>query len=124
MSQLTRQQLYDKIKETSKDEYILSEMQRLGYWKEDAQPTLAESLIKRRGDLQRQINALSSQITDPQAALKAIHQERMAAARQQRIDTKVKREVERYQRAQAWHEKQQNHIHYLGDAAGRVRDDA
>ena len=118
MSQLTRQQLYDKIKETSKDEYILSEMQRLGYWKEDAQPTLAESLIKRRGDLQRQINALSSQITDPQAALKAIHQERMAAARQQRIDTKVKREVERYHRAQVWHENQQNHIHYLGDAAG------
>ena len=76
MSQLTRQQLYDKIKETSKDEYILSEMQRLGYWKEDAQPTLAASLIKRRGDLQRQINALSSQITDPKAALKAIHQER------------------------------------------------
>lgn len=118
MSQLTRQQLYDKIKETSKDEYILSEMQRLGYWKEDAQPTLAASLIKHRGDLQRQINALSSQITDPKAALKAIHQERMAAARQQRIDTKVKREVDRYHRAQAWHEKQQNHIHYLGDAAG------
>jgi retron-type reverse transcriptase len=93
-------------------------MQRLGYWKEDAQPTLATSLIKRRGELQRQINALSAQITDPKAALKAIHQERMAAARQQRIDTKVKREVERYQCAQAWHEKQQNHIHYLGDAAG------
>ncbi|OQX02269.1 MAG: hypothetical protein BWK73_43305 [Thiothrix lacustris] len=118
MSQLTRQQLYDKIKETSKDEYILSEMQRLGYWQQDTQPTLAESLIKRRGELQRQINALSAQNTDPKAALKAIHQERMAAARQQRIDTKVKREVDRYQRAQAWHEKQQNHIHYLGDATG------
>ncbi len=118
MSQLTRQQLYDKIKETSKDEYILSEMKRLGYWKEEEQPTLAESLIKRRGDLQRQINALSSQITDPKAALKAIHQERMAAARQQRIDTKVKHEVERYHRAQAWHEKQQSQLHYLGDATG------
>lgn len=118
MSQLTRQQLYDQIKATSKDEYILSEMQRLGFWKDGAQPTLAADLIKRKGDLQRQINALSSQITDPQAALKAIHQERMAAARQQRIDTKVKHEVERYQRALAWHEQQQNHIHYLGDAAG------
>ena len=103
MSQLTRQQLYDKIKETSKDEYILSEMQRLGYWKEDAQPTLAASLIKRRGDLQRQINALSSQITDPKAALKAIHQERMAAARQQRIDTKVKHEVARGHAGQREH---------------------
>lgn len=118
MSQLTRQQLYDQIKASSKDEYILSEMKRLGYWKEAEQPTLAESIIQRRGELQRQINALSSQASDPAAALKAIHQERMAAARQQRIDTKVKRETARYQRALAWHERRQQHIHYLGDAAG------
>lgn len=118
MSQLTRQELYDKIKATSKDEYILSEMKRLGYWKEEAQPTLAESLIKQRADLQRQLNQLTSQLTNPAELLKAIHQERMAAARQQRLDTKIKREVNRYQRALAWHEKRQKSIHYLGDAAG------
>lgn len=115
MSQLTRQELYDKIKATSKDEYILSEMQRLGYWESD-QPTIAESLIKRRGELQRELNALHSHLSDPQAALKAIHQERMAAARQRRIDTKVKREVTRFQRATDWHECQQQGIQYLGDA--------
>ncbi len=115
MSQLTRQELYDKIKATSKDEYILSEMQRLGYWETD-QPTVAESLIKRRGELQRELNALHSHLTDPQATLKAIHQERMAAARQRRIDTKVKREVTRFQRATDWHTRQQQGIQYLGDA--------
>ena len=37
MEQLSRQQLYDRIKETSKDEYILSEMQKLGYWPEESE---------------------------------------------------------------------------------------
>ena len=29
---LTRQQLYDRIRESSKDEVVLEEMIRLGYW--------------------------------------------------------------------------------------------
>ncbi len=118
MTQLTRQQIYDQIKASSKEEFILSEMQRLGYWQAATQPTPAESLLRRKADLQRQINALSEQIRDPEAALKAIHQERMAAARQRRIDTKIKHEVARYQRAQAWHAQQQSQLRYLGDLAG------
>lgn len=33
-SKLTRQQIYERIRETSKEEYILAEMIRLGFWDE------------------------------------------------------------------------------------------
>ena len=116
MSQLSRQELYDKIKETSKDAYILSEMKRLGYWKEGEKPTIAEDLVKRRAELQTEINQLSRQIKNPQEALKAIHKQRMADARQRRVDTKIKHELRRYQRATDWYQKKQNNIEYLGNA--------
>ncbi len=116
MAQLSRQELYDKIKETSKDEYILSEMQRLGYWKESDKPSVAEKLIKRKAELQTEINHLSREITDPKEALKAIHKQRMAEARQQRVDTKVKHELKRYHRATEWYQRKQHKIEYLGNA--------
>ena len=59
MANLTRQELYDKIKESSKDEYILSEMIRLGFWEEDkGQPSLPTQLIKEHGELTRELNEL------------------------------------------------------------------
>lgn len=116
MAQLSRQELYDKIKETSSDEYILSEMQRLGYWKEGDKPSVAENLIKRKAELQTEINQLSREIKDPKEALKAIHKQRMAEARQRRVDTKVKHEVKRFNRATEWYKRKQNKIEYLGNA--------
>ncbi|MCF6204971.1 MAG: hypothetical protein L3J59_15100 [Methylococcaceae bacterium] len=116
MTQLSRQELYDKIKETSKDEYILSEMQRLGYWKEGEKPSVAETLIKKKAELQTEINKLSREIKDPKEALKAIHKQRMAEARQRRIDTKVKQELKRFKSAEEWHKRKQNKIEYLGNA--------
>ncbi len=115
MSQLSRQELYDKIKATSKDSYTLSEMKRLGFWS-DEKPALAVELIEKKTKLQQEINRISKEITDPKAALKAIHQQRMKAARQRRIETKVKKELKRYQRATDWHQQQQTKITYLGNA--------
>jgi len=114
MSSLSRQELYDKIKESSKDEYTLSEMQRLGFWSTD-KPFLATELIKRKSELHKAIRSLSQEIKDPEAMLKAIHQQRMKDARKRRIETKVKKELKRYQRATDWHQKQQKQISYLGD---------
>ena len=116
MAQLSRQELYDKIKETSKDEYILSEMQRLGYWKEGDKPSVAAKLINRKAELQTEISQLSREIKDPKEALKAIHKQRMAEARQRRVDTKVKHELKRYNRATNWYKRKQNNIDYLGNA--------
>ena len=111
---LSRQELYDKIKETSKDEYQLKEMKRLGFWTDD-QPTISEELIKRKGVIQKEINQLSKEIRDPAAALRAIHKQRMEDARQRRVDTQIKRELQRYQRATNWYKKQQTKLNYLGN---------
>lgn len=116
MTQLSRQELYDKIKETSKEEYILSEMQRLGCWKEGEKPSVAGALIKEKAELQTEINKLSREIKDPKEALKAIHKQRMAEARQRRIDTKVKQELKRFKNAKEWHKRKQSKIEYLGNA--------
>lgn len=116
MPKLSRQELYDKIKETSKDSYILGEMQRLGYWKEEGKPSIAGKLIKRKAELSAKINQLSDEIKDPKEALKAIHKQRMAKARQHRVETKVNSELKRFQRATQWHARKQNKIEYLGNA--------
>ena len=123
MSQLTRQEIYDQIKASSKEEFILKEMQRLGYWAKAEQPSLATHFIQQKAQLQTQLSQLSQQIRDPQAALKALHQQRMAEARQKRIDTKIKQEVQRYQRALDWHQIKQKQIHYLGNTAGFKTDE-
>ncbi len=117
--QLTRQQLYDRIRETSKDEYILSEMKRLGFWASDTdQPQLSEDLIKRRGELERELRKLMKtqrMLEDPEQALNQFRKERMAEARARREETKQRKARERHERALKWHARQQNEITYLGE---------
>ncbi len=117
---LTRQELYDKIRETSKDEYILAEMKRLGFWKVDKdKPTVAQKMISRRSELQGQLNKLLKQqhlSENPETALKALRKERMEAARAKRVETRTKQADERHEKALAWHKKQQNEITWLGEA--------
>ncbi len=113
---LSRQELYDRIKATSKDAYILSEMKRLGFW-DQSKPSIAGDLLDKRSALETEIAELARQVQDPEAALKAIHTERMAAARERRQETKIKREFTRYNRALNWHQSKQSQIDTLGDAA-------
>ena len=93
--QLTRQELYDKIRETSKDEYILAEMKRLGFWKSDeSKPEVPEEIFQRRGELQRQLRDLLDKqrlYSDPEEALKALRKERMQAALEKRAETRKKK---------------------------------
>ncbi len=116
---LTRQQLYDKIRETSKDEYILSEMQRLGFWPTDSQrPTLAEKVIAERAELQTRVVKLAREkrlMEDPQQALKMLHKERKKAAMEQREVNKRARNKTRYERALRWYEIQKKRITFLGE---------
>lgn len=122
MTQLTRQQIYDQIKATSKEQFILSEMQRLGYWPNAEIPTLQADLIQRKTQLRKRIQTLNQQVADPAAALKKLNQTRMAEALAKRTETKIKREIERYLKALAWHEHRQYHLDYLGDATGYKPD--
>lgn len=116
---LTRQQLYDRIRESSKDEYILSEMIRLGYWDESQdKPRLSSDLIREKGQLQRELRELLAQqslYSDPEKALNEMHKARKKDALLRREQTKQSQSEARYQRALNWHNKNQQEITYLGD---------
>lgn len=118
-SALTREQLYERIRKGSKQEVILEEMQRLGFWPQDAaQPTVEAQLIRRESELQTALSKLGEElrgIEDRDKALKAMRQERMAKARERREETRQRLAQGRHARAVAWHERRRRELLYVGD---------
>ncbi|MDD1794461.1 reverse transcriptase family protein [Enterovibrio sp. ZSDZ42] len=116
---LTRQELYDRVRHVGKNNYILSEMTRLGFWQKNAEkPTLAEAFIEKRSSLQARLRELSKEnalYSDPEKALKALHDERKKAALEKREQTKRDRNTARYKRAFSWYIKQGETFTYLGE---------
>jgi RNA-directed DNA polymerase len=114
----TRQEIYDRIRESSKDEYILAEMVRLGFWSsENDLPNDPAAEIRRRGEIQRELDTLRAEnrrLHNEEALKKAAIQQRMAAARRKRQETKERREKERQERAATWANTQSRTISYLG----------
>ncbi|NIG56296.1 reverse transcriptase family protein [Chitinophaga sp. Cy-1792] len=130
---LTRQQLYDKIRESSKEEYILEEMVRLGFWQRDTEkPSVPEVLIKQEGALNKELNQLLQEkyrYRNKQLMLTEMRKARMARAKAKRAETKKRNEEKRIARAAAWAEQKQQDIVYLGEnvSAGlnkKVSDEA
>ncbi len=119
MTSDTRQQLYDRIRETSMDEVILEEMIRHGFWPaEQDKPSLPAEMIRRRGELQREISELAARARayeDRERAVKEIMKERMAAARERRVETKKRQAQARYDKAAQWYDKRRDDIVHLGD---------
>lgn len=116
---LTRQELYDRIRQTSKEEFILEEMKRLGFWPSINEiPSVPEQLIRREGELTRELNVLSTEnrrLEDQAAMLRALRKQRMEESRKKRAENKLKREQQRLERAAAWKKKQESDIVYLGE---------
>lgn len=114
----TRQELYDRIRETSKEEFILEEMVRLGFWaKNEGKPAIAEKLIERSGELGRELNKLISKqnkYKNRDFLLKELRKKRMADAKARRVETKERREKQRIEKAEAWAKKKEHDIIYLG----------
>ncbi|NLR77797.1 reverse transcriptase family protein [Chitinophaga eiseniae] len=116
---LTRQQLYDRIRASSKEEFILEEMIRLGFWaRNTAQPSPSETLIRREGELRRQLNDLLSEKQRYQNKVKMLadmRKDRMAKSKLKIAETKKRREEERKARAEAWAVAKDQQILYLGE---------
>jgi retron-type reverse transcriptase len=114
----TRQELYDRIRQSTKEEVILDEMIRLGFWPRDQHgPGDPAEEIRRRGELERLLQALLTErvrLQNPEAIKKAWRQERMEESRRKRQENKERRERERQKRAAAWQERKQREILYLG----------
>ena len=123
----TRQQLYDRIRESSKDEMILEEMIRLGFWAaEQEKPSVPADIIKHQGELQRELRELAAKqrmLDDPERAVKEMRKQRMKEARERRQETKAKHEQARYEKAQAWQERKKREILYLGSEVSTTKGD-
>ena len=116
----TRQEIYDRIRATSKDEYVLEEMTRLGFWprKEDM-PRNAESDIKRRGELERELRSLRTEfarLNNEEALRKELRKRRMEESRRKQKETKERRLRERAEKAERWKEQKKTEIIFLGEA--------
>jgi RNA-directed DNA polymerase len=114
----TRQELYDRIRETSKDEVILEDMVRLGFWpQQGAVPHDPADEIRQRGDLERQIAALRTEqarLQNIDAIKKELRKRRLQESKNKQKETKLRRERERLARAAAWTVRKTGEITYLG----------
>ena len=123
----TRQELYDRIRQSSKDEVILDEMIRLGFWPQKGTlPQDPADEIRRKGELRAELRALRSESTrlHNEAALKKeAHRRRLAEAKQKRQETKQRREQLRRDKAEAWARTKASQIGYLGPEVSRSLQD-
>lgn len=115
----TRQELYDRIRQTSQEEFILEEMIRFGFWPAEGEiPQDPADEIRRIGEIGRELNELrreSSRLQNEKALRKEMLKQRLAESKRKRQETKERRERERQQRAENWQQKKQHEIGYLGE---------
>lgn len=113
-----RQALYDRIRNSSKDEVVLEEMIRLGFWPaRGTMPVDPADEIREQGDIQRELAALRTEQTrlhNIEALKKELMKRRLAESRAKQKETKARRERERIARAEAWKAKKATDILYLG----------
>ena len=119
MSNQRRQEIYNKIKESSKEEFILQEMRKMGFWSEDKEtPSVTAELIEKEALLTKELRELwatQKKFENKEKLLKEIHQKRMAASKAKQKENKERKKKEREAKALAWKEKKAKEISYLGE---------
>lgn len=117
-TQPTRQQLYDRIKASTKDAVILEEMKQLGFWKqEEGIPSLPEQVINKEAELVKELQALLEQqrkYKNKEEALKEIRKARLEASKRKREENKQLRKQKREEKATHWKDQKEKDIIYLG----------
>ena len=115
----TRQELYDLIKESGKQEVILEEMKRLGIWEDNQEkPSLAELLLTRQSELRKEISGLVAKqrkVADPEKLLQQYRKKRLEESRVKQKENREKRAQEKVEKAAAWNQRKSKEILYLGD---------
>jgi hypothetical protein len=115
----TRQELYDRIRASSKQEFILEEMIRLGFWSPQGQ--IAEDPgdeIRRMGEIRRELEQLhqeSARLHNEKQLRQQLLKQKLAESRRKQQETKERRERERQAKAQTWRQQKQREILYLGE---------
>ncbi len=115
----TREALYDRIRSSSKDEVILEEMIRLGFWPASGEvPNDPADEIRRRGELQRQLDELREKgrrLYNEKALMNETRKARMLESKRKQKETKERREGQRIARAQMWAKRKAGEVLYLGE---------
>ncbi|MFC1849037.1 reverse transcriptase domain-containing protein [candidate division CSSED10-310 bacterium] len=114
----TKAELYERIRKTSKQEVILQEMIRLGYWPAD-QPLPGDSPQERQHleQLEKELLAVRTELSrlkDEEALRRAIRKRRLEESRRKKKETKARREQNRKLRAEQWQGAKKLDIKYLG----------
>ncbi|WP_397446079.1 reverse transcriptase family protein [Polaribacter sp. R77954] len=122
-----RQEIYDKIKESSRQEYILSEMRRLGFWTdENVDFNKVNTFFKEEGELSKELNELlkkEKNIADIDAFIANKHKERKRLSKEKQKETKEKRALLKKEKADKWRLKKEQEIVYLGDGFSHQLND-
>ena len=115
----SREEIYERIRQSSKEEYILDEMIRLGFWPRDAGlPEDPREEIRRRQELEQLLKSLTTEgrrLADVERAKRELRKRRMQESRQRRKETKLRRLRERQERAEAWRRRLDQEVLYLGE---------
>jgi retron-type reverse transcriptase len=116
----TTEEWRELIRQTSRQEVILNEMIRTGFWPPDTPPAPDDppEEAARRVELAREIARLRQEIgtiDDAQRLLKKLRKERWEASKRIRAERKAQREKERLERRKAWEERRQREILHLGE---------
>lgn len=114
----SRQELYERIRKSSRLDVQLEEMERLGFWKPEAGPhEIPGQLLKRKRELSEELDKLLKEerrFANREEALKAVHERRKAESRLRRKETIARREAERVAKAARWAAMKKKEIVYLG----------
>ena len=115
----TRQELYDRIRASSKDSVILEDMIRLGFWPaRGTVPNDPADELHEIADLERQLAALRTEqarLQNVEALKRELRARRLKESKQKQLETKERHERERSRRAAAWRVKKLQEIGYLGE---------
>ncbi len=116
--QLRRQEITDRIQASSKEQFIVQEMIRMGFWPQgEGKPAMSEQWLARHHELQKELDALrakQSKFADKASMLAEARRLRMLQAKQRREETKQRREQQKLERAQRWQSMQAGDVVYLG----------
>jgi retron-type reverse transcriptase len=118
MSTPTRDELIERMRRTSREQVVLEQMIRLGFWPpRGTKPEDPAEDIIRRTEIYKELQKLRSegrQLKNEERLKKAARKRRLEESRLRQQETKERRERERAERAAVWRERKSREIVYLG----------
>lgn len=115
----TRQEAYDRIRATSKDQFILEDMIRLGFWPEaGARPDDPADEIRRKTEILQELRSLQTEafrLQNEKAIREEMRKRKLEESRKKQQETRERNKQRRIARAAAWKERKQRDMLYVGE---------